>query len=280
MVKIGKHLTPIALAFLFSMQVHAEDIEVPQTIVVNPGSFMYRASGEYIQEGHSINAPLLKVSFKSPLKIMKYQVRVGDYNQCLAEGACANPHNRLGNDKDLPLTGVSYSDAIIYAKWLSKKTSDKWRLPTDEEWAFSAGSRFIDDSIDVITDSNNPAERWLAKYQKYADLKSLSNPIIKPLGAYGANENGIFDMSGNIWEWTDSCYIRTTLNAEGTEIATIENCGVHIAAGKHRAYLSFFVQDAKGGGCSVGAPPTYLGFRLVKVRESNLFQKFWALIRV
>ena len=42
---------------------------------------------------------------------------------------------------------VSWRDASAYASWLSRKTGRTYRLPTDEEWVFAAGSRFTDDSL-------------------------------------------------------------------------------------------------------------------------------------
>ena len=46
--------------------------------------------------------------------------------------------------------------------------------------------------------------------------------------------------------------------------ASIDNCGVHVLEGRHRAYMSNFVRDGKSGGCAVGTPPENLGFRLVR----------------
>jgi hypothetical protein len=44
----------------------------------------------------------------------------------------------------------------------------------------------------------------------------------------------------------------------------VSSCGIYVASGKHRAVLSSFVRNPKGGGCAVGVPPDNVGFRLVK----------------
>lgn len=259
--------------FLTLSVAKAADMKMPETVVIEAGTFLYRASGEYLKDSYPIDAPMRNITIAAPIEIMKYQVLAKDYEQCVKERVCDEQLNQRRHSENLPITGVSYQDAINFAKWLSDKTGYNWRLPTDEEWAFAAGTRFVDDAINAKTNTNNPAERWLAKYRKYADLETGNDPVIKPSGSYGSNENGIYDLSGNVWEWTDSCYTRTRLDIDGKMTSQSDNCGVRIAAGQHRAYISYFIQDAKGGGCSVGVPPTYLGIRLVKMPSANLLKR-------
>jgi hypothetical protein len=55
-----------------------------------------------------------------------------------------------------------------------------------------------------------------------------------------------------------------TIDAKsGQPESVVENCGVHVLEGRHRAYMSNFVRDGRSGGCAVGTPPENLGFRLV-----------------
>jgi formylglycine-generating enzyme required for sulfatase activity len=170
---------------------------------------------------------------------------------------------------------VSWRDAHAYAAWLSRRTGENYRLPTDEEWAYAAGSRWQDDSLPV--DSSDPSKGWLARYQRESSLKSPeidSKP--RPLGAFGANENGLLDVAGNVWEWTNTCFVRTALDEAGkpTSKSTV-NCGVRVVEGQHRAYVTDFIRDARAGGCAAGVPPSNLGFRLV--RESNTFLQWFGL---
>ncbi len=241
----------------------ARDVSLPETVTIEAGSFQYRSSGEYLEGGHAVDAPMAEVTFDRPFEIMKYQVTVGDYERCVAQAVCEPRLNQGLDAANLPVTGVSHADATTYAKWFERQTGRSWRLPTDEEWAYAAGGRFVDDAVNADRDPENPAARWLAMYQKFADLETGADPVLKPAGAYGTNERGVFDMSGNVWEWTDSCYRRSRIEPDGSETLIANNCGVRIAAGQHRSYVTFFIQDAKGGGCMVGAAPDYLGFRLV-----------------
>jgi formylglycine-generating enzyme required for sulfatase activity len=166
-------------------------------------------------------------------------------------------------DPNLPAVQVSWQDATAYATWLSAKTGETWRLPTDEEWVFAAGSRFHDDALSVAA-SRDPSVRWLARYEKESEQDALDQRP-RPTGAFGANEYGLLDLSGNVWEWTNTCFIRQSLDAKGKSAgASTANCGVRVVEGEHRTYVTDFVRDARGGGCAVGKPPSNLGFRLVR----------------
>ena len=97
-----------------------------------------------------------------------------------------------------------------------------------------------------------------------------SDERLRPLGAFGANENGLYDLSGNVWEWTTACFVRYAAGPQAARPVTT-NCGVRVVEGEHRAYLTDFIRDARAGGCSAGKPPTHLGVRLVReTRASGL----------
>lgn len=238
-------------------------VSAPETVTVAPGEFQHRPPGEYLKAGKPTGAPMERFALQRPIHMMKYQVSLADYGLCVADGACMAPENRPGRSQNVPVTGVNFLDAQAYAKWLSEKTGKSWRLPTDEEWAFAAASKFGDDLVEVAEDPGNPAVRWIAQYRKEAERIAARDPEPKEIGHYGPNENGIFDLSGNVWEWTQSCYQRVTLSESGEVIESVDNCGVRIVEGRHRSYMSTFVREGKSGGCAFGTPPDNLGFRLV-----------------
>lgn len=238
----------------------------PQTVAVAPSALLYRLDGEYMREGQPIAAPRAAVRIRSPLRIMRYQVTVGDYARCLAAGACKRQERADGRG-DAPVTGVSHTDANDYARWLSAQTGANWRLPTDLEWAHAAGSRLGDDPDATEQTAANPAMRWLADYDREAGRKREREAAPRPMGSFGANEKGVFDIAGNVWEWTDTCLRRVRLDAAGRTISDTANCGVYIVQGGHRAPMTFFIRNPRSGGCSVGAPPDNLGFRLVRDRS-------------
>jgi formylglycine-generating enzyme required for sulfatase activity len=128
---------------------------------------------------------------------------------------------------------------------------------------FSRRGHVSDDAL-LVGASRDPSARWLARYEKESEQEALDQQP-RPPGAFGANEYGLLDLSGNVWEWTNTCFIRQSFDTKGKPAgASTVNCGVRAVEGEHRTYVTDFVRDARGGGCSVGKPPSNLGFRLVR----------------
>ena len=236
-------------------------IVAPATVTLPPGSLTYRPEGHFLQDNVPIDGPRVTTTIAAPLVIMRHQVSVEDYSRCVADGACAATAE-AGLD-GYPVTGVSYQDAIAYADWLSTQTAQVWTLPTDAEWAYAAAERYVDETTSV-EDVGNPALRWLAEYREEAARSRTADPLPHPQGHFGANSNGLMDLSGNVWEWTDTCHRRIHVDAAGAILSEQPACTIRVIEGKHRASTSYFIRDPKSGGCSVGLPPDNLGFRLVR----------------
>ncbi|MBI5320905.1 SUMF1/EgtB/PvdO family nonheme iron enzyme [Bradyrhizobium sp.] len=237
-----------------------------QAIVeVRAGNVSYRVAGDFTRNGRQAAAPLRHITFQEPLAIMKHQVSSADYQACVDAGACRSLDRGVVIAPDRPAVQVSWHDANAYAGWLSRKTGEHYRLPTDEEWAFAAGSRFSDDGLPV--DNDDPSKRWIARYERESERKPGGGDV-RAFGSFGINENGLADLAGNVWEWTSTCFTRHRLDDAGETVSARSNCGVRVVQGQHRSYVTDFIRDARAGGCAAGVPPDNLGFRLVREPQS------------
>ena len=236
---------------------------VPDLVKLQAGTFRHRAAGEFSREGKPVTAPIVTAAIKRTLAVMRHQVTAADYQRCVDAEVCPVV-DRGGAVPNLPIVKVSWRDARAYASWLSRETGEHFRLPTDEEWAYAAGSWFQDDALPETLDVGDPGRRALAIYDREASRQKRLDQAPHPVGSFGANENGLLDFAGNVWEWTDTCYARSAVDARGGVTATMVNCGVRVVEGRHRTYIADFIRDARAGGCSIGTPPSNLGFRLVR----------------
>lgn len=232
------------------------------------GDVSYYPPGDFMKQGQPANPGRVTARFDRGLAIMKHQVSQADYAACVAEGACKPLAKNYRDDvsPNVPVVGVSWHDANSFAAWLSAKTGHAYRLPTYHEWVYAAGSAYKEDVLIDAMDPNNPATYWLAEYELESQRKSAVDGTVQPFGSFGANAVGMQDMAGNVWDWTLTCHVRVHLDDQGRAVNGTggENCGIRVAAGPHRSYITDFIRDPKGGACSVGIPPSNLGFRLVR----------------
>jgi formylglycine-generating enzyme required for sulfatase activity len=256
---------PLALANLMP-STPASSVGNPGLVVLASGQFRYRLAGEFSRDGRPSNAPLQMVQMQRGLTIMTHQVTAPEYLGCVRDGACPSvpAASTAAPARDRPVVNVSFHDAEAYAGWLSRNTGSHFRLPTDEEWAYAAGSRFADDVLPEI-DGTDLTKRWIARYDQQSERERNSERETKPTGSFGMNEHGLLDIAGNVWEWTSTCFHRTALTGDGQPAAEpTVNCGVRVIEGRHRGYMTDFVRNPGDGGCAVGKPPSNLGFRLVR----------------
>lgn len=233
---------------------------------LQPGWFAYRPLGDYKSDGYVIDAPARATRLDAPLDVMVEPVSQAEYARCVAASACPKLKGVDPAAENLPVVGVSWLDATAYAEFYARATGEGWRLPTDEEWAYAAAERFRGEPPPAVS-GDDFARRWLAKFDANSALARQAKAP-QPFGHFRLNTHGVADLSGNVWEWTNSCYERRAVEPNGEARLLTRNCRVRALEGEHRTFMSDFIRDGLTGGCSVGPPPTNLGFRLVRSRAS------------
>lgn len=122
-------------------------------------------------------------------------------------GACwRHPESRgsnLSGREDHPVVQVAYEDALAYAKWAGKD------LPTEAEWEYAARGG-LDGADYVWGDEFNPEGRWMANtWQGEFPWKNTSDDGFAgtaPVGSFPPNGYGLYDMAGNVWQWTQDWF--------------------------------------------------------------------------
>ncbi len=264
--------------------------DCPEMVVVPAGNFTIGSSDleKSWAVSHGSNAesvsdesPQHNVSLRS-FAIGKYDVTRGEYatfvretgysagGGCFessmpkankrADGSWQNPGFKQ-TDRD-PVTCVSWQDAQAYVSWLNSKvrqsgsTSTLYRLPSESEWEYAARA-------------GTTARFWWgdddSKAANNAWFKDNSGGHTHPVGSKPANRFGLYDMVGNVWQWTEDCYDETYANAptDGSANKGTKDC-LRVDRGSCWLYSTWLLRSAT----RERNPPDYrdvvMGFRVAK----------------
>ena len=191
------------------------------------------------------------------------------------------PNSDIRGKENHPVVQVAYQDAVAYAKWAGK------RLPTEAEWEFAARGGKAGKPF-VWGDEFRPHGKWMANTHQghFPDTDTGEDGFTgtSPVGHYPANSYGLYDMAGNVWQWTSDWYrpdYYRTLAASGavarnpqgpvhpfdptepTEPKKVHRGGSFLCTDQ---YCSRYVVGTRGKG-EVSTGTNHLGFRCVMTRE-------------
>ncbi len=180
--------------------------ECPEMKHLDGGTFLMGSPDNEL--GHRAwEGPQREVTI-APLAVGLKEVTFAEWEACAAGGGCGNyaPTDKGWGRMVRPVIMVSWNDAQAYVKWLAGKTGKKYRLPTEAEWEFAARG------------GTTTAYWWGATYERDRVARGSTDET----GAHEPNPFGLFDMSGNVAEWVEDCYVNTfaTAPTDGSAVVT------------------------------------------------------------
>ena len=160
-------------------------------VLVAQGIFFMGCTTEQEGECYDNEKPMHQVAITNAFYIGKYEVTQELYEAVMG----VNPSHWKG--PNLPVESVSWDDAQLFCKELSRLTGYTFTLPTEAEWEYAArgGNKF--------TGAIYSGGYAINKLAWYSDN---SGDQTHPVGQLRPNELGIYDMSGNVWEWCQDWY--------------------------------------------------------------------------
>ena len=159
--------------------------ECPEMVEVPAGSFNMGSN-----TGEADEKPVHRVTIPKPFAMGKYEVTQGQWKAIMGN----NPSKFDDCGADCPVEKVSWEDAQKFIQKLNAKTGQQYRLPSEAEWEYACragGQQEYCGSDDVNS---------VAWYDQN------SGGTTHPVGRKQPNALGLYDMSGNVYEWSEDCY--------------------------------------------------------------------------
>ncbi|BAO30623.1 hypothetical protein SUTH_02844 [Sulfuritalea hydrogenivorans sk43H] len=215
-------------------------IECPEMVVIPSGSFEM-GSNDYGNE-----KPIHRVQIGKPFALGKTEVTQGQWRSLM--GSHSSQFSSCG-DK-CPVENVSWDDAQEYLRKLSQKTGKTYRLPSEAEWEFACraggtatycGSDALDSAVWYVFNSNDTTRQVASKQ---------------------ANAWGLYDMSGNVSEWTQDCWNVNYNGApsDGSPWMT-GNCAMRVVRGGAWALLALYARPTNRMNLYTTSRGGHFGFR-------------------
>jgi formylglycine-generating enzyme required for sulfatase activity len=154
----------------------------------------------------------------APFAISVHEVTFAEWDACVAAGGCSDysPPDRGWGRGDRPVMMVSWRDAQRYVSWLSERTGHPYRLPTEAEWELAA--------------RGGAASRYW--WGDVFDPQRAPRGQTVGVGSTAPNALGLTEVSGNVGEWVEDCYVNNYRDAPSDGRAVLRgDCARRIVRG-------------------------------------------------
>jgi formylglycine-generating enzyme required for sulfatase activity len=177
----------------------------PEMVVVPKGSFIMGTPLSEVDR-YKGEDPLHQVTLARPFAVGRFTISFDEWDACLAAGGC---EGNEGDDKfgrgRMPAQGISFDAAKSYLAWLSRKVGRTYRLPSESEREYftRAGTTTAFWFGDIIS-SMNASYTAGTPYGHGPRGVDAKGPAV--VDSYAPNPFGIYQVNGNVMEWTEDCF--------------------------------------------------------------------------
>lgn len=227
-------------------------IPLPKMIRIPGGSFQMGSN-----EGFDNEKPVHPVSI-STFYLAETEVTFEQYDYFCGQTGRNQPDDEGWGRGKRPVINVSWEDAQAYCQWVSEQTGQRYRLPTEAEWEYAAGGGASGRTKWAGTSSGGS----LGSYAVYG---SNSGGKTSPVKSKRPNSLGLYDMSGNVWEWCSDWY------GENYYASSPQQDPKGPSSGSDRVYRgggwvggAWLCRVANRGGLNPSRRGNNLGFRLAR----------------
>ena len=194
----------------------------------------------------------------SAYAISKYEITFADYDKFVKATGKKSPDNLYMDRETHPVIFVTWDDAYYYVKWLSEQTGHKYRLPSESQWEYAAG-----------TGKRSPFWWGFKEEPKRAHCFGCGSGFDprKPtkIGSFESNSFGIFDTAGNVAEWVHDCWHDNYKNAPGSdEVWEGGDCAYRVARGGSYSSPPQSIRHAKRDKYKSDSAYDHIGIRVVR----------------
>ena len=192
-------------------------LECPSMVVVPAGSY-WQGPEDSDPLALEKEKPRRMVTIAEPFAVGVFEVTMQQWDLCVAEGACSvNAKDNGWGRGTRPVITVSWNDAQEYVSWLSKKTEQSYRLPSESEWEYIARageeSSWPGGDPSRICEFGNVAGSETGFRWQHESCQDGAAMETLPVGSFKANAFGVHDVIGNVAEWTLDCMNLSYLDA-------------------------------------------------------------------
>ena len=214
-------------------------------VKVEAGTFMMGATSE-MKDPYSDEKPVHQVTLTNDYYMGKYEVTQALWQAVMG----SNPSNFKGDN--LPVETVNWNDCQEFISKLNSLTGRKFRLPTEAEWEYAArgGKK-----------SRGYQYSGSRKISDVAWYEGNSRSKTHPVGRKQANELGIYDMSGNVWEWCSDWYGSYSSSSQTNPMGS-DSGAKRVRRGGSWCYIARICRSSYRYGDAPDCRGLYLGLRL------------------